>query len=193
MGWQWAQLDHMEIICSLLQTNNHTITSSLHFLQTGCSSWRPTNSVKALKASQQCWNDINNAITPLYCTHAMAPHTHTQTFTNWDYSQWRNFVNAKLTRLVTFNIHLSVMKKQLVQHVVKMKPPYISWESAPLPWWLDIPSLDLIVEIRRTSLYSATCSYEVRPSLLAVISGIRIGPIPLWHQRWMADTHLPQR
>jgi len=29
MGWQWHQLDHMQIICDLLQTDNHASTSSL--------------------------------------------------------------------------------------------------------------------------------------------------------------------
>jgi len=40
----------MQAICTSLQTDSHTNTSSLEFLQAGCSSWRPTNSVKALKA-----------------------------------------------------------------------------------------------------------------------------------------------
>jgi len=31
MGWQWYQLDHMQIICTSLQTDNHTNTSSLIF------------------------------------------------------------------------------------------------------------------------------------------------------------------
>jgi len=31
LGWHWHQLDHMLIICTLLQTNNHAITSSLIF------------------------------------------------------------------------------------------------------------------------------------------------------------------
>ena len=31
MGWQWHQLDHMQIICILLQTDNHASTSSLTF------------------------------------------------------------------------------------------------------------------------------------------------------------------
>jgi len=31
MGWQWQQLDHMQIICHSLQTDNHTSTSSLSF------------------------------------------------------------------------------------------------------------------------------------------------------------------
>jgi len=47
--WQWHQLGHMQV-CTLLQTDNHTNTPPLSFLQAGCPSCRPTNSVKALKA-----------------------------------------------------------------------------------------------------------------------------------------------
>jgi len=47
--WQWHQLGHMQI-CTLLQTDNHTSTPPLCFLQAACLSCRPTNSVKALKA-----------------------------------------------------------------------------------------------------------------------------------------------
>jgi len=49
MGWQWHELDHIQIICTSLQTDNHASTSSLDFWQAGCSSWRLINSVKALK------------------------------------------------------------------------------------------------------------------------------------------------
>jgi len=38
-------------VCTSLQTNNHASTSPLSFLQAGCPSCRPTNSVKALKAT----------------------------------------------------------------------------------------------------------------------------------------------
>jgi len=31
MGWHWHQLDHMQIICTLLQTDNHSSTSLLIF------------------------------------------------------------------------------------------------------------------------------------------------------------------
>jgi len=31
MGWQWHQLDHMQIICTSLQTDNHASISSLNF------------------------------------------------------------------------------------------------------------------------------------------------------------------
>jgi len=44
---QWHQLDHMQTICTSLQTDNHTNTSSLNSLQAGCFSWCPTNTVKA--------------------------------------------------------------------------------------------------------------------------------------------------
>jgi len=49
--WQWHQLRHMQVcICTSLQTNNHASTPPLSFLQAGCPSCYPTNSVKALKA-----------------------------------------------------------------------------------------------------------------------------------------------
>ena len=50
MGWNWHQLDHMQTTCTILQKDNHASTVSLNFLQTGCPSWCPTKSVKALKA-----------------------------------------------------------------------------------------------------------------------------------------------
>jgi len=49
MGRQWHQLDHMQIICTSLQTDNHVSTLTTQFLQAECSSFCPTNSVKALK------------------------------------------------------------------------------------------------------------------------------------------------
>jgi len=46
--WQWHPLGHMQA-CTSLQADNHASTSPLSFLQAGCPSCRPTNSVKALK------------------------------------------------------------------------------------------------------------------------------------------------
>ena len=46
--WQWHQLEHMQV-CTSLQTDNHASTPPLSFLQAGCPSCCPTNSVKALK------------------------------------------------------------------------------------------------------------------------------------------------
>jgi len=48
-GWQWHQLNHMQTICTSLQTDNHSSTSPLNF-------YRPDalpdakQIVKALKA-----------------------------------------------------------------------------------------------------------------------------------------------
>jgi len=47
--WQWHQLGYTQV-CTLLQTDNHTSTSPLCFLQAGCPSCHQTNSVKAQKA-----------------------------------------------------------------------------------------------------------------------------------------------
>ena len=49
--WQLHQLGRMQV-CSSLQTDNHTSTPPLSFLQAGCLSCRPTNIIKALKARQ---------------------------------------------------------------------------------------------------------------------------------------------
>jgi len=36
MGWQWHQLDHMQIICTSLQSDNHIGIPSLNFLRATC-------------------------------------------------------------------------------------------------------------------------------------------------------------
>ena len=50
LGWQWHQLDHMQTICTSLQTDNHTNTSSLNVYRpdalpdtqpTASKHWRP--------------------------------------------------------------------------------------------------------------------------------------------------------
>jgi len=46
--WHWHQLGHMQV-CNSLQTDNHASTQPLSFLQAGCPSCRPTNSVRAPK------------------------------------------------------------------------------------------------------------------------------------------------
>jgi len=47
--WQWHPLGHMQV-CTSLQADNHGSTTPLSFLQAGCPSCCPSNSVKALKA-----------------------------------------------------------------------------------------------------------------------------------------------
>ena len=55
---EWHQLGHMQV-CTLLQTDNHASTPPLSFLQAGCPSCHPTNSVKALKAVNKPHNLLN--------------------------------------------------------------------------------------------------------------------------------------
>jgi len=45
--WQWHQLGYMQV-CTSLQTDKHANTPPLSFLQAGCPSCHPANSVKAL-------------------------------------------------------------------------------------------------------------------------------------------------
>jgi len=47
--WQWHHLGYM------LQRDNHAAPHHSVFLQTGCPSCHPTNSVKALKATLRCY------------------------------------------------------------------------------------------------------------------------------------------
>jgi len=47
--WQWHQLGHM-LVCTSLQTVTTPAPHHSVFLQAGCPSCRPTNSIKALKA-----------------------------------------------------------------------------------------------------------------------------------------------
>jgi len=42
IGWQWYQLDHMQIICTSLHTDNHASTSPLSFF-TGQMPFLPAN------------------------------------------------------------------------------------------------------------------------------------------------------
>ena len=57
--WQWHQLGHIQV-CTSLQTDNHASTPPLSFLQAGCPSCRPTNSVKALKGKKYKQENTQN-------------------------------------------------------------------------------------------------------------------------------------
>jgi len=68
--WHWHQLGHMQV-CTSLQTDNHSSTPPLSFLQAGCHSCRPTNSVKALKALYLFVQILKNMINLLTLCTAM--------------------------------------------------------------------------------------------------------------------------
>ena len=67
--WQWHQLGHMQV-CTWLQTDNHTSTRPLSFLQAGCPSCRPTNSIKALKATCSS-REIHISVSVQFISHKM--------------------------------------------------------------------------------------------------------------------------
>ena len=77
--WQWHQLGHMQV-CTSLHTDNHASTPPLSFLQAGCPSCRPTNSVKALKArrydspADNCFNLGTDEKDRIYNTGVMTGH-----------------------------------------------------------------------------------------------------------------------
>jgi len=56
--WQWHQLGHMQVGISL-QADNHASTPPLNFLQAGCSSCHPANSVKALEAILHVYTTVH--------------------------------------------------------------------------------------------------------------------------------------
>ena len=57
--YEWHQLGRMQV-CTTLQTDNHASTPPLSFVQAGCPSFRPTNSLKALKAFCETWCVFTN-------------------------------------------------------------------------------------------------------------------------------------
>jgi len=61
MGWQWHQLDHMQIICTSLQTDNHASTSPLSFLQArSCrQKWREKTSGKPTSYKTDSGNQMD--------------------------------------------------------------------------------------------------------------------------------------
>jgi len=51
-GWQWHQLDHLQIICTALQTDNHASTSSLNFYRPDALPDTQPTTVKAPTAAE---------------------------------------------------------------------------------------------------------------------------------------------
>ena len=65
-GWQWHQLDHMQTICILLQTDNHTNTSSLNF-------YRPDALPDAQPTVLKHWRHMHACMTWLFSIQFLSP------------------------------------------------------------------------------------------------------------------------
>jgi len=72
--WQWYQLGHMQV-CTSLQTDNYASTPPLSFLQAGCPSCYPTNSVKALKAKALSYIFCGVSLGSINCRRRWPPTT----------------------------------------------------------------------------------------------------------------------
>ena len=57
LGWQWHQLDHMQKICTSLQTDNHTNISSLNFYRPDVQQCQSADGLPVMRqVIKQCWS-----------------------------------------------------------------------------------------------------------------------------------------
>ena len=82
--WQWHQLGNMQA-CTSLQTVNHASTPPLSFLQAGCPSCCPTNSVKALKAKALKANKWTYSSQYSACLPGWNNYNYIRIITTWHY------------------------------------------------------------------------------------------------------------
>ena len=143
MEWQWHQLDHMQIICTSLQTVNHASTPSLSFLQAGCLSCRPTNSVKALKAHHIQYVNLTGTARSQTCMLVIARPTcyhYTATLTMSLY--WCTVCNTwKLWFIgcITYRHSTALRRTTCVSRHPQLRTGGFGWSkvslSACLCWW----------------------------------------------------------
>jgi len=86
MGWHCHQLDHMQIMCTLLQTNYQTTTSSLKFLWAGCKCQSWINGVCNLHISSKavciiCSRNLNNSNVQSLARHEYQHHADAKSHT----------------------------------------------------------------------------------------------------------------
>ena len=62
MGWQWHQVDHMQIICTSLQTDNHPSTSLLSFYRPDALPATQPTASKHWRLRQKAVNVSKNSI-----------------------------------------------------------------------------------------------------------------------------------
>jgi len=60
MAWQWHQLDHMQNICTSLQTDNHASTSPVSFYRPDALPAAQPTAMKALTKSESFFTETKN-------------------------------------------------------------------------------------------------------------------------------------
>jgi len=125
MEWQWHQLDHMQISCTLFQTDNHARTSSLNFLQTACSFWCQTNTVKALKAILWAYHHITTTtvLRPFFRVYPGEP-VPVENF-------WTLWCKEKLTEADTPTIWLGATPSELTSAHLHQPPIFYRPDALP--------------------------------------------------------------
>jgi len=125
--WQWHQLDHMQMICTSLQTDNHTSTSPLNILQAECSCWRPTNTVKywyardlplrylsaVRKVTFQQWSTLYERQS---CQHGKQTPHRNQAF-SFIFTSQEHHVVLSAANLTTLASHRDEMSREFFLHI----------------------------------------------------------------------------
>jgi len=68
MGWQWHQLDHRQIICTLLQRDNHSSTSFTQFFTGRMLFLAPTNKVRGTDITHALFSALLSALFSIHNT-----------------------------------------------------------------------------------------------------------------------------
>ena len=91
MGWQCHQLNHMQIICTSLQTDNHTSTSSLSFqvIASAMTQQIGTQVCPSVRTSPKSFSDFHL----IWCVGRPRPHMRTSV------TSTRSKVKVKVTEL----------------------------------------------------------------------------------------------
>jgi len=111
MGWQWHQLDHMQTICTLLQTDNHASTSPLSYYRpdalsgpqpTASKHWRPILTHHSIRIYHivSCQYILNfHYIVIWYCLAAFDLHDSLTVRTNLEYVSYFKSVKPKQNKV----------------------------------------------------------------------------------------------
>ena len=127
MGWQWHQLDHMQIICILLQTDNHASTSPLTF-------YRPDVLPAAQPTESKHWRQYPSNVRILSCNIKMTP-TELGQWIMWSFSVMQSLHIWEKKFLVPkeFVIIWMLFTLKLLLHKRWFHKLRRSWQS---PYWL---------------------------------------------------------
>jgi len=112
--WQWHQLGRMQV-CTALQT---TMPAPHHssFLQAGCPSCRPTNSVKALKLYPKLWTSPRHG----KCCQVSLPVCHTDYKPLWGCIHTMGITRDETKHVASVAAETCINRNELENELVKV-------------------------------------------------------------------------